>query len=188
MCKQVQSVAEGVLTAEEPVFLTLLTDIGQSTTTNGEAAIAAYKAFETAVENFQVGSTITEVESALNAFLAVWNVIPIPADAQALGDVVVAAVEGVLGLLGGNSTPAPAPDGTAATPEEVQAHQAAYISHASAEIQAKVPWVKVTRTDRMKVLIEGGKHVGATKFKQAWEPAQTKAEAVNPKYANLKIA
>lgn len=183
MCSQVQSVAKGVLTAEYPVFTLFLADIGQASTPNGIAAIAAYKALEAAVANFQTGSTITEVESALTAFLSVWNVIPIPAQAQELGDVIIAAVEGILGLLGGSSVPAGTP-----TADEIKAHQATYISHASAEVQAKAPWLKVTRMDRAKVFVEGGEHVGAVKFKEAWDPAQERAAAVNAKYENLKIA
>lgn len=183
MCDKVKSVASGVLTAEYPVLVTFLEDIGQENTTEGQSALAAYKALEVAVTNFQVGSTITDVESGLTAFLAVFDVLPIPDDAKEMAGVFVAAVEGILGLLGGSSSPSPS-----ATPDEIKAHQAAYISHASVEVQAKAPWLKVTRLDRAKVFVEGGEHVGAVKFKEAWDPAQARAAAVNAKYENLKIA
>src|SRR5271156_5973130 len=46
MCDKIIPVAEGVLTAEYPVMVALLDDIGQGTTPNGIAAESAYKAFE----------------------------------------------------------------------------------------------------------------------------------------------
>lgn len=183
MCAKVKSVASGVLTAEYPVLVTFLEDVGQDSTADGQAALSAYKALEAAMTNYQIGSTITDVESGLTAFLAVFNVIPVPEDAKEMAGVFVAAVEGILGLLGGSSVPS-----ASATPDEIKAHQAAYVSHASAEVQSKAPWVKVTRLDRARVFAEGGEHVGAAKFKEAFNPAQERAAAANSKYMNLKIA
>jgi hypothetical protein len=184
MCDKVVSVATGVMTAEYPVFVDFLTDIGQATTPDGVAAIAAYKAFEGAVQNYQTGTAITEVESALTAFLAVWNVIPVPTEAVELGDVIVAALEGVLGLLGGSSVPVSTPT-TPVTADAIKAHQAAYISHGTAAVTAAAPHVKITRMDRVKVFTEGGEHVGKDKFKEMLEPVVAKAGA---KFANLKVS
>jgi hypothetical protein len=184
MCDKVIPVAGGVLTAEYPVMVTFLDDIGQGSTPNGLAAEAAYKAFEAGVANFQTGTPITDVESALNAFLAVWNVIPIPAGAQQIGDVIVAAVEGVLGLLGGSSVPVAVPPAPAPTADEVKAHQAAYISHATAAVQRVSPDIKITRMDRLKVFTEGGTHVGHDKFKDLLAHAVAKSD---PKFASLKV-
>jgi acyl transferase domain-containing protein len=182
MCDKVIPVAEGVLTDEYPVLVTFLGDIGQGDTPNGIAAENAYKAFEVGVENFQTGTTITEVEGALNAFLGVWNAIPIPVGAQSIGDVIIAAVEGVLGLLGGSSVPVPTPPAVAPTADEIKAHQAAYISHATAAIQKVSPDIKITRLDRVKVFTEGGEHVGRDKFREMLKTAVAKSD---PKYAHL---
>ena len=108
-----------------------------------------------------------------------WNVIPIPVEAQAIGDVIVAAVEGVLGLLGGSSVPAGTP-----TADEIKAHQAAYISHATVAVHTAAPGIKITRVDRIKVFTLGGEHVGRDKFKEMLAQAVAKSD---PKYANLKI-
>jgi hypothetical protein len=178
MCDKVVPVAEGVLTAEYPVLVNFLNDIGQGSTTNGLAAESAYKAFEAAVENYKTGTVITDVESGLNTFLAVWNVIPIPEGAQQIGDVIVAATEGVLGLLGGNSIPAtPSP-----TPDEIKAHQAAYISHGTSAVEKASPGIKITRLDRVKVFTIGAESVGRDKFHQMLEHAVV---ASDPKYAHL---
>jgi len=117
--------------------------------------------------------------------VTVWNVIPVPEDAKDIGDVIVAATEGVLGLLGGSSVPVPVPPATAATADEIKAHQAAYISHATEAVQKVSPDMKITRLDRIKVFTEGGENVGRDKFKAMLAHAVAKSD---PKYASLKVA
>ena len=147
MCKNAMKTAASVMAAIEPTIKNLLSLIGQTDTVAGLAAIAAYNAALTALQNWQSGTpaqTVLELISALQAaFNAVTTAVPISPAIQALVNVILAGIETVIGIVTANS---PAPTSTADTlvaHEETQAmHQAAVAADTTAKVQALVPSFK----------------------------------------------
>ena len=145
MCKNAMKTAASVMAAIEPTIKNLLSLIGQTDTATGLAAIAAYNAALTALENWQSGTsaqTVLELISALQAsFNAVTAAVPISPAIQALVNVILAGIETVIGIVTANS---PAPDSTEVPAHaETQAmHQAAVAADTQAKVQALVPGFK----------------------------------------------
>ena len=144
MCKNAMKTAASVMAAIEPTIKNLLSLIGQTDTVAGLAAIAAYNAALTALQNWQSGTpaqTVLELISALQAaFNAVTTAVPISPAIQALVNVILAGIETVIGIVTANS---PAPLSTEETHEETQAmHQAAVAADTTAKVQTLVPGFK----------------------------------------------
>jgi hypothetical protein len=171
MCKNATATAASLMKAIEPTIQSILTLTGQANTQAGLAAIAAYNAALTALENWQSGTDATEVleligalQSALNA---VFTAVPISPELQALINVILAGVETVIGVLTANSPAPPAETGTdigatqAAAPHDVQAaHQAFVAADTTAKVQALVPGFKRSIF-----------HSPESQYKSAWNKA-----------------
>jgi|SRR6185437_14231322 len=179
MCKNAASTVAALMGAIEPTLVNLLTALNIASTTQGQAAITAYNEALQAVENWKPGTTSQDVIQVIDAFVAVFNTLPIPDDAKGLADIISAGVVAVIGVLTGNSPASiPPADETNATPEEIQAaHQAAAAHDTEQKIHVLVPGFK-------RAIFTAPAH----QYKNAWNKGVETAEKSNPKYAVLKVA
>ena len=61
MCKNAASTAASLMSAIEPTLVDLLTFLGLAGTPNGQAALKAYNAAVTALQNWQPGNSAQDV-------------------------------------------------------------------------------------------------------------------------------
>ena len=181
MCSNAEKSIGAVMTETEPLLVNLLTDLGIASTPDGEAAIAAFKAAATACENWVPGTTAQDAIEAINAFTAVFNVLPIPTEAKTLADVITAAVEIVIGTLTGNS---PAPAGGTVTAEAQKAHEVATADSTEARVKVLIPEYTLSPIARGKIFL-GGHAVIAGEIGKVWN---NRCEKLGGKYLNLKTA
>lgn len=167
MCKNATATAASLMKAIEPTIQSILTLTGQANTQAGLAAIAAYNAALTALENWQSGTDATEVLELIGALQpalnAVFTAVPISPEIQALINVIFAGIETVTGVLTANS-PAPAAEVTeGATATEAES-QEIHAIHVAADTAAKV-----------QTLVPGFErsifHSPESQYKSAWNKA-----------------
>jgi hypothetical protein len=172
MCKNATNTAASLMAAIEPDLVNLLNLLNVSKTPDGAAAINAFNAAQAALAAWTPGTTAQTVVEALNAFTAVFDVLPIPEDAKALANVIDAGIVTIIAVITANS-PAPAPAAGSTAGEEHQAlHALSVAEDATAKVSKLVPGFKRSHF-----------HGAAHQYKQAWNGAVTKA---GPKYAQLK--
>jgi hypothetical protein len=142
MCVNPTKTAATLMAAILPTLKSLLTVLGLINTPQGIAAIDAYNAALTALQNWQGGTAAQNVLELLAAFQAVFNAIPLPAIDVVFGNIILAGIETVIGIVTGNS-PAPAALAGTAAHEETQAMYAADVAvETAAKVQALVPEFK----------------------------------------------
>jgi hypothetical protein len=152
--------AAGVMAAIEPTLKSLLTATGLINTPQGVAAIAAYNAALTALQNWQSGTVAQNVLELLGAFQAVFNTIPMPANVSMFANIILAGIETVIGIVTGNS-PAPAAPAGVTAHEETQAMYAAHVAVETAtKVQVLVPSFKRSIF-----------HSPESQYKKAWNAA-----------------
>ena len=179
MCKNATATAASLMTAIRPTILSLLTVTGVDSTPDGVAALAAFDAADKALAAWTPGTTSVTVVQAIDAFTAVFSVLPLPADAKALEAIISAGIVTVIGVVTANS-PAPVTgSGPAGTPMEAHEEtQAMHVAHVVADTTAKVG-----------ELVPGFKHSiwhsPAGQYKGEWNKAVAKSD---PKYSALKVA
>jgi hypothetical protein len=177
MCSNAASTVAALMGAIEPSLVDLLTVLGIADTPQGQAAITAYNAALSAVQNWKSGTSAQDVIQVINAFTLVFNTLPIPADAKTLADIISAGIVVVIGVLTGNS-PVPAPIPGDASKEESQAsHAISAAQDAEAKVEALIPGFKRSHF-----------HSPASQFKTAWNKQVALSAATDPKYAVLKQA
>lgn len=142
MCKNAASTAASLMSAIEPTLVDLLTFLGLAGTPNGQAALKAYNAAVTALQNWQPGNSAQDVIQVINAFTAIFDTLPFPSTVTFLVNIISAGVVTVIGILEANS-PAPVASvasGQPASTEETQAlHQVQVIQETTAKVQKLVP-------------------------------------------------
>jgi len=177
MCKNATSTAASLMNTVEPMIINLLTLEGLATTPDGVAAINAFNAAKTALSNWTSGSTATVVVETMNAFTAVFQTLPLPADAKGLESVILAIIESIIGVLTANS-PAPAPVTTeivSASTEEIQAaHVNTVVNDTTAKVTTLLPEFK-------RSIWKSASH----QAKDEWNKAVAKSDT---KYSVLKVA
>jgi hypothetical protein len=147
MCKNATATAASLLQAIEPTIQSILTLTGQSSTTAGLAAIAAYNAALTALENWKSGTaaqTVLELVGAIQTALnAVFTSVTVSPAIQTLLNVIFAGIEAVIGVITANSPAPAAPAGSTAAADDLQAlHQADVAVNTQAKVQSLVPGFK----------------------------------------------
>ena len=172
MCQAAQKSAAAVLSAVEPDLVELLTIEGIASTPDGQSAIAAYNALDTALQNWVPGTSAQVAIEAANAFTAVFQVLPIPTEAKGLEALISAAIVTVIGILTANS-PAPAGIAQAAHAETVASATEAQVT---AMTGIKVGWFTLAR------VMAGDHSAIAEEWQKQFKAA---AKAAGPKYAPL---
>jgi hypothetical protein len=174
MCKAAQATLADLMSSIEPTLVNLLTILGIASSPNGQAAIAAYNTALMAVENWVPGTSAEDAIQVINAFTAIFNVLPIPDDAKTLADVISAGIVVVISVLTGNSPAAPTP-----------AAQKAVTDDAIAKVQVLVPGYKESLWDKARAAL-GDHTIAAKEYHSAWKKTATTAAAVNPAYSVLE--
>ena len=162
MCTKAAATAASLMAAIEPTIVSLLTLENLNNTTNGIAAITAYKAALIALQNWKQGTTAQNVLQLIGDFQTVFNTLPIPPTAQTLANIILAGVEAVIGVVTANSpAPTPAPAGATATEEEsTAAYQAQVAAATEAAVAKLVPHFKRSIW-----------HSAAHQYKSTWNDA-----------------
>lgn len=168
------------MTAIRPTLVSLLTVTGVASTPDGIAALAAFDEADKALAGWTPGTTSETVVQAIDAFTAVFSVLPIPSEAKGLEAIISAGIVTVIGVVMANS-PAPTAAeaarpllgaGVAAAKDETQAM---HVAHVVADTTAKVG-----------ELVPGFKHSiwhsPAGQYKSEWKKAVAKSD---PKFAAL---
>jgi hypothetical protein len=174
MCENATKTAAELMAAIEPTLQSLLTFTGLASTPQGEAAVAAYNAALTALQNWQSGTAAENVIALIGDFQTVFATLPVPEEVSTLVDLISAGVIVVIRVVTGNS-PAPAASvmeavAAGATPEAAQkAHEAHQIAEATAEVQKLVPEFKPSV---WKSILPG--HSPADQYRKAWKQAVEK--------------
>jgi hypothetical protein len=97
----------------------------------------------------------------ITAFQTVYNSLPIPSEYLVLGNIILAGIETVIGVVTANSPAPAAPADATASPEELQAmHQAAVSADTTAKVQSLVPGFKRSIW-----------HTPAHQYNEAWNKA-----------------
>jgi hypothetical protein len=145
MCTNAAGTAASLFTAIEPTIKSLLSLEGLLNTPQGVAAIAAYDAALTALQNWKSGTTAQNVLQLIGAFQSVFNALPMPPMYSTLVNIVLAGVETVIGILTANS-PAPVvampADANATLEERIAAYQAQVAKETEAKVMALAPGFK----------------------------------------------
>lgn len=142
MCKNATATAANLMAAIEPTIKSLLTATGLINTPNGIAALAAYNAALTALQNWQSGTTAATVLQLMAAFESVLNTLPLPPEVAMFTDIIIGGITAVVGIITANS---PAPAGPVGLPvhAETQAmHQADVAASTAARVAVLVPGFK----------------------------------------------
>ena len=142
MCKNASKTAASLMAAIEPTIKSLLTLTGKINTPEGIAAIAAYDAALTALQNWQSGTGTQEVLELIGAFQTAFDALPLPANVEVLANIILAGVETVIGVVTANSPAPPAPAGLVAHAEVQAAHQVDVATATAAKVQTLVPGFK----------------------------------------------
>lgn len=161
MCQKAQQTAAALMSALEPTINSLFNYVGIENTPDAEAALNAYNAALTAVQNWQTGTAAQNVLQVIGDFQTIFNALPIPAEATALANIILAGIETVIGVISANSPAPAAPASSTASAEETQAVFAAGIA-------------KSTET-KVLTLVPGFRrslfHSPANQYKSAWNKA-----------------
>jgi hypothetical protein len=129
--------------AIEPTLTSLLEFLGLSNTPDGIAAINAYNAALTAVENWTPGTAAANALQLIGDFQTIFNTLPLPTTVTVLANIILAGIEAVIGVINANEPAPTAPAGTTATPEETQVHwQHAQVAATTAKVAVLVPSFK----------------------------------------------
>jgi hypothetical protein len=181
MCKNATATAAALMTAIEPDLKSLLNLLGIGSTPDGQAAITAYDAALAQVKAWVPGTTAQTVVEAINAFTEVFNVLPIPADAKTLVNLVVSGVDAVIAVLTANS---PAPTTASETPEVSAAAQQIHAHTVAVKAEEKIASLTDYRPSVVtKAKIMLGDHGAiAGQWKSQWKKAVQESD---PKYAAL---
>jgi hypothetical protein len=179
MCKAAEKTAAALMAALEPALVNLMNDTGIGATPEGQAALTAYNAALTALQNWVPGTAAQDAIQAIDAFTAVFDTLPFPPEVEMLENDISAAVVVVISVLTANS---PAPTGTAA-----EVHQKAVSADALAKVTKLVPAYHENLIVKSKALL-GDHTVAAGEFKKQWNKDVVTVTATFPKYANLKLA
>ena len=175
MCKNAESTALTLAEGIEPTVIQILTLEGLASSTEGQAAINAFNTLITSLKTWQPGTGAQDVIQAIDAFTAVFNVLPFPDTDKTLVDIVVAGVTTLIGILTANS-PAPAPPAgqtITASPEVLQqAHASTVETDTAAKVAALVPGFKRSRF-----------HSPEWQYRKAWNTA---VKALPEKYQVLE--
>ena len=142
MCKNATSTAASLMAAIEPTIISLLTEANVLNTPNGQAAVAAYNAALTAIQNWKSGTTAQNVLQLIGDFQTALNTLPIPAKYVTLTNIILAGVEAVIAVIAANSPAPAAPAGVAAHADTQAMHQAATAADAQVKIKVLVPGFK----------------------------------------------
>jgi hypothetical protein len=172
MCQNAVASAGAVLKAEEPTLVALLTALGLNTTPNGIAAVNAFDAAVTAVENWKQGTSAQTALQLIGDFQTVFATIPLPSNVSLLANVILAGVSAAIGILTANSPAPVAPAGTVAAPEPQALHQALVAHDTVVKIHELVPGIKLTRF-----------HSAAHQYNEAWNDAAEKSNMPQLKVA-----
>lgn len=176
MCTNATKTAAELMAAIKPTLESLLSDTSLLNTPEGQAAIAAFDAAETAVGNWQTGSPAENVLELVMDFQSVFNTLPLPADVEEFTNLILGGVEAVIGVLEGNGTlPAVAevPADADATPEELmQLHQEETVAKTTAKIQVLVPGFKRSKWQK-----------ASTQYTNYWNSTAEKANKPQLKVA-----
>lgn len=184
MCQNAAPTVVATMTALRPMVVSLLTILGQGSTPDGLAAIAAFDAAENAVANWKQGTSaqtaIQLIKAFTSAFDAVIAAVPaLPPEVVLLVNVISAGIVMVIGALTGNQ---PAPAGVTQKDHEVKA-----LAETESKIKALVPGHKISDIDKGRAFL-GDRTVAARELKGEWNKAVDAAAKVDPKYSVLKAA
>lgn len=169
MCVNARNTAISLMEAVEPTIKSFLAFVGQTSTPAGIAAITAYDAALTALQNWTSGTAAQDVLQLIadfqTSFNALASTLVLPPGAVTLVNIILAGIEAVIGVITANSPAPPAPAGADATPdatpEEIQAaHQAAVAADTEAKVLALVPGFKRSIW-----------HSAASQYKNQWNRA-----------------
>jgi len=174
MCKNASATVASLMAAIEPTLVELLTVLGVADTPEGQAAINAYNAALAAVEAWKPGTTAQDVIQVINAFMQIFNTLPIPAVAKSLADIIAAGIAVVIGILTGNS-----PSATDAV------SQAQVMSDTHAKVATLIPGFKDSLWDKARAAL-GDHTVAASAYRGAWNKGVATAAKSDPKFATLK--
>ena len=146
MCQNASKTAATLMAAIEPTIKSLLTVTNLINTPNGIAAINAYNAALAALESWQSGTSAQNVLQLIADFQTVFNTLPLPANVQALTNIIIGGIEAVIAVLVANSPAPPAPAGSTVDAENLQVtHQVVTATEAMAKVHALIPGIKLDR-------------------------------------------
>ena len=160
MCQNATKTAASLMAAIEPTLKSLLTVTGQINTPEGQAAIKAYDAALVAVQNWQSGTAAQTVLELVQAFQGVFNAIPLPAQFTVLGNIILAGIETVIGVISANSPAPKAAAGVEAIEEPQAVHQAVVAHETVVKVHSLVPGIKLSRF-----------HSADSQYKSTWNKA-----------------
>ena len=178
MCENAVATAAVLMQAIEPTLVNLLTVLGIADTPDGKTAIAAFDAALNAVKNWTPGTGPQDVIQVIDAFVEVFDTLPIPTDAKALADVIAAGITTVIGVLTANSPSS----GTFSTEE----HQNMVIRDTTSKIVALVPGFKLSLWDRGRIAL-GDREIVASEYKNHWNATVASVSVANSKYSILAL-
>jgi hypothetical protein len=166
MCTNATKTSASLMQAIEPTLKSLLSFAGLLNTAAATAAINAYDSALAAIEAWTPGTTAHDVLQLVGDFQTIFSALPLPLTVETLGNIIMAGIETVIGVLTANS-PAPAAiiAGTEdATAEETQvAWQAHVVSQTTAKVTTLVPTFKRSIW-----------HSAAKQYQTAWNSAVDK--------------
>ena len=189
MCQNAEKTAAELMQEIEPTLVSLLELEGIANTPDGQAAINAYNAALTAVQNWVPGTTSQTVVQLINAFTAVFDTLPIPTEAIGLENLIAAGVVTVITVITANSptTAATSASEQGASAEEIAkvqeigAHEIANSGEAQVE---KLTGLKASAWDKARAAL-GDTHVAAARYRSEWNKG---CETMGGKYVSLKLA
>lgn len=160
MCQAAAKTVSAVMVGIRPTLVSILTATGLVNTTNGVAALAAFDALQTSLQNWVSGTAAQEIIQALTDFNVLFQALPIPAEFQLFENIIVAGIVTVIGIVTANS-PVPAPPaGVVAHEESVAMYQASVAADTAAKVQSLVPSFKRSFW-----------HSPEAQYKKAWNDA-----------------
>ena len=193
MCKSAAATAAVLMKAIEPTIVQLLTLEGIANTPAGTSAINAFNAALTAVESWKSGTTSADVIQLINAFVAVFDTLPLPPTVQTLVSIITAGIEGVIAAITANSPAPVTTEGTtpvaadaAAEAEAVQTIHAHSVANAAEAKVTALTGYKPSTLDKARVAL-GDTALPAIKYKQVWNGAVDALTVQDAKYAALKV-
>jgi hypothetical protein len=139
MCQNATKTAASLMLAIEPTIKSLLSLEGILNTPQGIAAMNAYDAALTAVQNWKSGTSAQNVLQLIGAFQSVFNTLPLSTNVQVLTNIILAGIETVIGVLMANSPAPPAPAGVKAHAETKAMYQANVIADTTIKVATLVP-------------------------------------------------
>jgi hypothetical protein len=172
MCQNAAKTAAGLMSAIEPSLKALLAATGQTSTPLGVSILASYNAALTALQGWTPGTPVQDVLQVVTAFQDLFATLPLPAPVELFGNIILAGIAAVLGILVGNSPAPAAPAGIVPHENVLAAHQVETAVNTAAQVAALVPGFKRSIW-----------HSPESQYKSQWN----KAVDANPNAGVVKI-